>query len=190
MQEYNATAGKILDVAELYMQTRGCNDFSYRDIQNEVGIKTSSIHYYFPTKQDLVVQLIERYAQRFSEYLSEVVSTQSEGLQRVETIGGVYSSLLRDGKFCMYGMLASDTLTLSDETNDKVCEFFDGLESWLAEAITTGQSQGAFQETLDAKKSAAQLLGTFEGAMLIARAKKQPEYLDRVIDEAIARLKA
>ena len=60
MQEHNATAGKILDVAEHFMQTRGFNDFSYRDIQNEVGVKTSSIHYYFPTKQDLVIHLIDR----------------------------------------------------------------------------------------------------------------------------------
>jgi TetR/AcrR family transcriptional repressor of nem operon len=189
MQEYNITAEKILDVAELYIQTRGFNDFSYRDIQNQVGVKTSSIHYYFPTKNDLIVKLIDRYAYRFDDYLNTIVNTQAEGAQRVDTIGGVYSSLLRDGKFCMYGMLASDTLTLSDEVNQKVCAFFDSLEAWLAEAIRLAQDQGVFKVELNAKKSAALLLGSFEGAMLIARAKKSPEYLDRVIEEAISQLK-
>jgi len=43
----------ILTVAEGLIQSQGYNTFSYRDIANQVGVKTSSIHYHFPTKADL-----------------------------------------------------------------------------------------------------------------------------------------
>lgn len=61
MQQLNDTAHKIFDIAEHYTQTRGFNAFSYKDIQNEVGIKISSIHYYFSTKKNLALSMTERY---------------------------------------------------------------------------------------------------------------------------------
>lgn len=32
------------------MQTRGYNGLSFRELAKEVGIKSASIHYHFPTK--------------------------------------------------------------------------------------------------------------------------------------------
>lgn len=189
MQEHNATAGKILDVAEHFMQTRGFNDFSYRDIQNEVGVKTSSIHYYFPTKQDLVIHLIDRYAARFTDFLNNLEQTESQGLQRIESICAVYADLLKEDKFCIYGMLASDKLALPEEANKKVCEFFASIEGWLAKAIVLGQEQHIFKPTINAEPAAAYLLSSLEGGLLIARAKKQSEYLALIVSEGLDRLK-
>ena len=66
----NKTAHKVLDVAEELIQKRGFNAFSFKDLQERVGIKTSSIHYYFPTKQELASALIERYSESFKDQLS------------------------------------------------------------------------------------------------------------------------
>ena len=44
---------QILDIAEMLIQTQGYNAFSFRHIAKIIGIKTSSIHYYFPTKAEL-----------------------------------------------------------------------------------------------------------------------------------------
>ncbi len=41
------------------IRTRGCNGFSYRDLAEHVGVKTSSIHYYFPGKDDLLYEAVE-----------------------------------------------------------------------------------------------------------------------------------
>src|SRR5437899_2046581 len=53
LMKTNDVQQKILDTAEALIQTKGFNAFSYKDISEIVGIKTSSIHYYFPTKSDL-----------------------------------------------------------------------------------------------------------------------------------------
>ena len=53
MKELSPTAAKIADIAEHFIQSRGYNGFSFRDIQDALGIKTASIHYHFKTKQDL-----------------------------------------------------------------------------------------------------------------------------------------
>ncbi|NIP29545.1 MAG: TetR family transcriptional regulator, partial [Candidatus Dadabacteria bacterium] len=46
---------EIVDLSKELFQKRGYKAFSYRDIAKEIGIKTSSIHYYFPTKDDLAL---------------------------------------------------------------------------------------------------------------------------------------
>ncbi|WP_438876632.1 TetR/AcrR family transcriptional regulator, partial [Bacillus cereus group sp. BC7] len=52
---------QILDHAITLMMLRGYNGFSYRDLSDLVGVKTSSIHYYFPSKDDLVLEAVSVY---------------------------------------------------------------------------------------------------------------------------------
>ena len=55
------TRDQLLAHAEKLIRTRGCNGFSYRDLAEHVGVKTSSIHYYFPGKDDLLYEAVEAY---------------------------------------------------------------------------------------------------------------------------------
>ena len=51
------SAKQILDIAERRMRQTGYNAVSYRDIAAEMGIKSASLHYHFPKKEDLGVAL-------------------------------------------------------------------------------------------------------------------------------------
>ena len=48
---------EILEVGQELIQTVGYDGFSYRDIADRVGIKSASVHYYFPAKTDLACLL-------------------------------------------------------------------------------------------------------------------------------------
>ncbi len=50
----------IMDAAERRMQLGGFGGFSFREIAADVGIKSSSVHYHFPTKEDLAAAVIRR----------------------------------------------------------------------------------------------------------------------------------
>ena len=71
------TAEKILDLAEMLMQTRGYSAFSYQDISDVVGIRKASIHYHFESKTDLGVAVIDRYTNRFGKALAEIAENKS-----------------------------------------------------------------------------------------------------------------
>ena len=51
----------IMDAAERRMQRGGFGGFSFREIAADVGIKSSSVHYHFPTKEDLSAAVIRRW---------------------------------------------------------------------------------------------------------------------------------
>src|ERR1700678_3559643 len=65
---------EIMDAAERRMQQGGFGGFSFREIGADVGIKSSSVHYHFPTKEDLAAADIRRWA----EYTSELVDKELE----------------------------------------------------------------------------------------------------------------
>ena len=188
MQDLNKTAHKILDVAERYTQTNGFNAFSYKDIQNEVGVKTSSIHYYFPTKQDLAMTMVQRYVERFTETLNLIEAEEQNGFARLKRLGQGHKSLVEEGKFCMCGMMASDMLSLPDNVKKQLSDFFDLSQEWIARAIDLAKQQGQLRDSIHVKCASMHFLASLEGGMLVARVKDDPQYLQDIIDEALAQL--
>lgn len=189
MQQLNDTAHKILDIAEHYTQTRGFNAFSYKDIQNEVGIKTSSIHYYFPTKKDLALSMTVRYVENFSAKLLEISDKYSSAIEQIEQVAQIYVGVVKQNKFCMCGMLASEFLSICDTSISKLGSFFDLVQNWIEKVIILGQQQKVFKHSISAKDSATSFVSVTEGAMLIARVKGDADYLTRVINNTIKALK-
>ena len=63
---------QLLEHTLVLIRSRGFNGFSYRDLAELVGVKTSSIHYYFPSKDDLVLEAVKEYSKRISERLAGI----------------------------------------------------------------------------------------------------------------------
>ena len=65
------TKEKIVNLGLELIQTRGINGFSFADIAKVIDIKKSSIHYYFPSKTDLIEAVLEKYSTNFFEALEQ-----------------------------------------------------------------------------------------------------------------------
>ena len=78
------TRRELLDLAETLVRTRGYNGFSYRDLAEQIGIKTASIHYHFPTKGDLGEALIENEREVFARNLAQLDAEEKDPRRRLE----------------------------------------------------------------------------------------------------------
>lgn len=188
MQDLNATAHRILDAAEVLTQTLGFNAFSYKDLQNEVGIKTSSIHYYFPTKHDLASVMTERYTQSFIEKLGAIETKKLSGVDRLKALSTLFNQVLSEGKLCLCGMLACDIVALPQAVHEQLRYFFDVIEKWVARAIALGQTQGDIVQSIDVKLGSAHFLAVLEGGMMIARTHQKENNFDAMMNQSIAYL--
>jgi len=54
-----------MSVARATVQDRGYNGLSFRELAKDVGIKSASIHYYFPSKGDLGGAVAAQYTSDF-----------------------------------------------------------------------------------------------------------------------------
>jgi TetR/AcrR family transcriptional regulator, transcriptional repressor for nem operon len=170
----NQTAQKILTVAQKNIQTKGFNGFSYRDLAMEIGIKTSSIHYYFPSKNDLALALVMAHREAFNLELEKILSSGGDERSQLAAYVELFANNLAvDNKFCLCGMLASEINSLSSQVRQAIQGFFEDNERWLSQLIANGQAKSKFKITSSPNLVAAQLLATLEGAMLIARLAEQ-----------------
>lgn len=163
------TSGRILDIAERLVQTRGYNAFSYADIAQALRITKASLHYHFPTKAGLGTRLIERYRQSFREALAAIDETSSNAAKKLQKYVGLYTDVLRDDRMCLCGMLAAEYATLPKSMKIELKEFFDDNERWLIDTLAEGQAKRTLRFVGSARDMAQLLIGSLEGAMMLAR---------------------
>ena len=163
------TAARILDVAERLVQVRGFNGFSYANIAAELGITKAALHYHFAGKADLGEALISRYASRFADALAGVDAMAAGASVRLSGYADLYLQVLSNRKMCLCGMLAAEYQTLPQPMQDAVVRFFDQNESWLEQVLEQGRDDGSLQFSGSARDTARLIIGSLEGAMLVAR---------------------
>lgn len=167
--ENGATADRILDVAERLVQTQGFNGFSYAHIAGELGITKASLHYHFPTKAALGSRLIRRYTDGFSSALEQIDHRHPGSRRRLRAYVQLYEEVLRRDRMCLCGMLAADLATLPRDMRTRLTAFFDTNETWLARVLGEGRKGGELRFSGPPGEHARMLLGSLEGAMLVAR---------------------
>lgn len=182
------TAERILDIAERLVQKRGFNNFSYADIANELGITKASLHYHFPGKAELGQALIERYSERFSGALSQIDLESEDARAKLEAYADLYAEVLRGKRMCMCGILAAEYQTLPEPMRVAVIRFFDENHAWLVDVLAEGQADHTLAVTGSVDETAQSILGTLEGAMLIARPYGDTSRFDATAHQLIGSL--
>ena len=103
------TAEKLMDLAQDYIQTRGYNAFSYKDLARDLGIKTSSIHYHFPKKADLGEAIVQRYMNEFKKLYGANVPDDGNRLEQFNTyLDPFIATSDTQVKICLCGALGGE----------------------------------------------------------------------------------
>jgi TetR/AcrR family transcriptional repressor of nem operon len=168
------TASAIIDVAERLVQTRGFNAFSYADVAAELGITKPALHYHFASKAELGEALLTRYTGRFCDALITIDTAGADAATKLEAYADLYAQVLAQDRMCLCGMLAADYHTLPEPMRHAVIRFFDHNETWLAGVIDQGRADGTLQVDGANREIAQMIIGTLEGAMLVARTYRDP----------------
>ena len=173
MKANNLTQDKILNVAEELLSTRGYNAFSYKDISSLIGIKTSSIHYYYPSKNDLGVAIVEKKSQEMAIFLDELNNKNISAKKRLNLfVDSTLNSTFHDCKrMCVGGVLAIDALQMDKKLKLSVKKFFSIVESWIEKQLKE-------LDVSNAKKEAKFIMALVEGSLLLSRLFDEQERLD------------
>src|ERR1700674_5432110 len=155
---------EIMDAAERRMQQGGFGGFSFREIGADVGIKSSSVHHHFPTKEDLAAAVVRRWA----EYTSELVDKE---LEKDPNPIRVWTKAFRGTAFskarmCPCTVLGAASQDLPEPVAKEVKGFFKMCQDKLvAEGLSPSR--------------AAEVLSTLTGALVVANALGDTAEYDR-----------
>jgi TetR/AcrR family transcriptional regulator, transcriptional repressor for nem operon len=150
---------ELMDAAESRIRSNGYDGFSFRELADAVGIKSSSVHYYFPTKADLGAAVAHRYTDRFFAALPSAPKDPTKALH-----DAFLHALERDKQACLCGVLGSVVRSLPTPVSSEAKRFFELAITYLLEGRKR-QVVGR-QEREWAFRVVAQL----EGGMMLALA--------------------
>lgn len=174
-------ADTILDAAEKRMRTHGYNGVSFRDLASDTQIKSASVHYHFPRKEDLAVALVKRYERVFFEQLALRAANAKNAKARLKAICDVYRAALSAGEaHCLCGMLGAESAGLPVDVSNVVGEFFDANIAWVKTALG-GVGTASYRD-----RFAVSAIASLQGAMMLATTLGSPKPLEKTIDSLLA----
>ena len=165
----NNTATRILDVAQDMVRNRGYSAFSYADISKQVGIRKASIHYHFPSKDELVKELVKRYREGMVKACDRIAHSNSKPDQQIIQFANLYRDGLKNEQICLCAMLAADFAVLPQSIHDEVQVFFSETEAWLANLLQQGCDAHGWACQPSVEQEAKGLIAMLQGAQLLAR---------------------
>lgn len=161
-----STKEELLKVAQLKVRSGGYNSFSFRELAAEVGIKSASVHYHFPTKSDLGAAVAHQYTDEFLKALGDPAELYAAGKNPIKVYIHLFrQALVEDKKMCLCGLLGAESDSLPDKVLVETRLFFERNIAWLTQAhtaIATGSKEAA-------KRKAIQTIAILEGAILISK---------------------
>jgi TetR/AcrR family transcriptional repressor of nem operon len=167
------TKTRLLDAAQLLVQTRGHNGYSYRDLAEQVGIRTASIHYHYPTKTDLTVAVVQRYREAIIESMAKVAVSKTTLSDRMDAVCQAFAETLKcDSRICVSCALAGEYLSLPSEVQAELKDLIADSETWIARFLAEGQSRGEISGELDSLLLARLWYAALQGALVMARASR------------------
>jgi len=161
------TKERILNTGRQLLIENGYNAFSYADISKIVNIKTSSIHYYFPSKTDLINAIIEKNIEEINALQHKQKKLTSS--QKLENLFKYYLLLIRENKICLVGTLASDHHSLDILLKEKTIEFCNIILQHTAQTLQSGMESKEFANIINTEYKAMEILSTLVGIAQIGR---------------------
>ncbi len=153
---------QILAAAEKRVRHVGYNAVSFRDLATDVGIKSSSVHYHFPQKEDLGEALVIRYTEQFKTALDMLDASPLDLKSALKAFVGLYSQALVLGdSVCLCAILGAEANGLAPRIREKVQAFFDMNTAWLKKRFKDAPKNPNRMTPLE-------IVSALEGAMIIS----------------------
>src|SRR5919108_228856 len=165
------TKRAIMDLAENFIQERGFNGFSYAHIAKVLDVKNAAIHYHFPSKEELVCAVMQRYRDRFQLWINNSRIKDLSPQAKLDWFFSIYTNTRADnGKVCLAGSLETEYSSLPPSLREQTEALTREFLIWLQSTLQEGREAGAFHFGGDPASKAALILSSLQGALQMARA--------------------
>lgn len=175
------TRDKILELAQEAIASRGYSAFSFRELAAELGIKSASIHYHFPTKTHLGVAVARAWRERLAMALNHIAVNSANPKQALEAWIGIYrqeASVSQRMTVCT--MLAAEINNLPHEIQQEMSAFYALNLGWIEARL----AEMGLDNDIKQDKS-RQLFALLQGGLIGAKGQNDLAYFDVVAKAVI-----
>ncbi len=141
----NDTRSEIIRLAGELIRSIGYNSFSYADISKKLDIKNAAIHYYFPSKSDLGVEVINENLTAFNNLIEKWKNKDYR--QQFTNYIHMHDSFIKRSWVCVVGSLAPSYDTLPENMQKELEKLVNTILEWLTNLLDKGRENHVFSFT-------------------------------------------
>lgn len=179
------TRSHLVEAARQLFHAQGYEATSLAAIADRAGAKPGSLYYFFRTKLDLLVAVLERYRELLYPLVIEPAFRKSDDpLERILHVVSGYrdmSRLTEDAGGCPIGNLALEMADASPAVHAGIVANFD---AWCAAIEGCLEEAGdRLPASVDRARLARFVLTVMEGAVLQARGRRSVVPIDEAVEQ-------
>lgn len=170
VRERGDTRRMILELAQDLLRDHGYNGFSYGHIAEALGVKNAAIHYHFPSKEDLGLELVNRERRRFVKWIARPEITELDAWGQFDWFLSIYEHYSQGGtRVCFLGALESSFGDLPASIQSEAKSLHGEMLTWLATLLARGRQNGDFAFSGQPANKAIAIQSALQGAIQFAR---------------------
>jgi 3-oxoacyl-[acyl-carrier-protein] synthase II/TetR/AcrR family transcriptional repressor of nem operon len=170
-----STREQIIQLTDTLVRDQGYNAFSFYDIAQKLKIKNASIHYYFPTKTDLGIALLETHTQRLHALQESVEGKDS--LAKFKSFLSIYNIIHSEGRVCIIGSLATDLKTVEPKLAKALKLFANEILEWVTVVLKEGKENKSFSFEETPRTKALLCITNMLAAVQLTRLTGEKDFL-------------
>lgn len=179
MAKNNATKTALLDTASQLFVQRGYLGFSYQDLALALDLRKASIHYHFPTKEDLGSAVLHHYYAGFRDWCRQLLNQPVA--EQFPAYVAFFRRLLDQQAICPCGMASAEYLALPAEMQQILTDLIAEQRQTLALLIRNAQAVGLLDRRHSPEVQALVLGAALQGALQLARVQQEPDLFEQVM---------
>ncbi len=176
------TKARILATARELFHSRSYADVGIKEICTLAEVQKGSFYHFYPSKQDLVMAVIDDMADDWAHgFVAEAFDQTLPPMERLDyMVDAAYywqkAAKDLEGRMpgCLFGNLALEISTRDEVIRAKINAVFTMASTRFHQTLDEAVQQGAIPP-LDAEKTASAMLAFLEGVILLAKSRNDPD---------------
>ena len=166
---------KIIEIGAVLIHENGFNDTGLKEILDAVGIPKGSFYYFFDSKIDFGLQVIEHFSGFFSGMADKMLSSeQGSILNRMESLFIFFEEYFENKNFsggCPIGNLAQEMGSQNDQFAQSLDNIFENMSNGVYNFLVAAEKNNEIKSEFVSREMADFILNSWEGT--ITRMKVQ-----------------
>jgi TetR/AcrR family transcriptional regulator, transcriptional repressor for nem operon len=179
------TRDNLVDAAARLFHEQGFAATGVATILREADVNSGSLYHFFPTKEALLVGVLERYVENLRPIVMDPVETQAgDPIERVFTLLAWYRGLMQITGCKLWCPIGNLALELSD-SHPQVRELIDlNFANWVTAVRQWLEAAGnRLPADCDRQELAQMVLNTMEGGIMQARSRAGLAPFDAAVNQ-------
>lgn len=169
------TRDQLKQIAATQIRLKNLAAASFREMGKAAGIKSSSVHYHFKSRDALLLEVLQDYIAQFSAELDSRTEDISSPRQRMLCLFDLCSEEVIEGQQSLLLAYIAGRHELTDASREALSGFLEYLYQWLLESLASARFLPVPRESL-----ARVIVAAIEGAALADCGRGGQEHLDTV----------